>query len=86
MVRSKLPKHNLNCNYNLMGFDTIEINLVLVINPLNKNKNRIFFVFEFITSSMKIIIMSHTFFEMKKYLALNISAEEIYHFGHRNIL
>ena len=27
-VRSKLPKNNLNRNYNLMGFDTIEINLV----------------------------------------------------------
>ena len=27
-ARSKLPKHNLNRNYNLMGFDTIEINLV----------------------------------------------------------
>ena len=28
-VRSKLPKLNLNRNYNLMGFDTIEINLVI---------------------------------------------------------
>ena len=27
-VRSKLPKHNLNRNYNLMGFDTIDFNLV----------------------------------------------------------
>ena len=27
-VRSRQCKHNLNCNYNLMGFDTIEINLV----------------------------------------------------------
>ena len=27
-VRSKLPKNNLNRNYNMMGFDTIEINLV----------------------------------------------------------
>merc|ERR1711888_343240 len=27
-VRSKLPKNNLNRKYNLMGFDTIEINLV----------------------------------------------------------
>ena len=27
-VRSKLTKHNLNRNYNLIGFDTIEINLV----------------------------------------------------------
>ena len=26
-VRSKLPKNNLNCKYNLLGFDTIEINL-----------------------------------------------------------
>ena len=26
--RSKHRKHNLNHNYNLMGFDTIEINLV----------------------------------------------------------
>ena len=27
-VRSRQRKHNLKCNYNLMGFDTIEINLV----------------------------------------------------------
>ena len=27
-VKSKQYKHNLNRNYNLMGFDTIEINLV----------------------------------------------------------
>ena len=27
-VRSRQCKYNLNCNYNLMGFDTIEINLV----------------------------------------------------------
>ena len=27
-VRSKQRKHNLNSNNNLMGFDTIEINLV----------------------------------------------------------
>ena len=27
-VRSRQRKHNLNCNYNLMGFDTIKINLV----------------------------------------------------------
>ena len=27
-VRSRQRKHNLNRNYNLMGFDTIEINLV----------------------------------------------------------
>ena len=25
-------KHNLNRNYNLMGFDTIEINLVFILN------------------------------------------------------
>ena len=29
-VRSRQRKHNLNPNYNLMVFDTIEINLVLV--------------------------------------------------------
>ena len=29
-VRSRQPKYNLNCNYNLMGFDIIEINLVEV--------------------------------------------------------
>ena len=28
-VRSKQRKHNLNSNNNLMGFDTIEINLVV---------------------------------------------------------
>ena len=28
-VKSKQYKHNLNRNYNLMGFDTIEINLVV---------------------------------------------------------
>ena len=27
-VRSRQCKQNLNCNYNLMGFDTIEINLI----------------------------------------------------------
>ena len=27
-VRSRQCKHNLKCNYHLMGFDTIEINLV----------------------------------------------------------
>ena len=38
-VRSKLPKLNLNLNYNLMGFDTIEINLVkyLFIQHLRKH-------------------------------------------------
>ena len=30
-VRSKQRKHNLNSNNNLMGFDTIEINLVSYI-------------------------------------------------------
>ena len=30
-ARSRQRKHNLNRNYNLMGFDTIEINLVLFI-------------------------------------------------------
>ena len=29
MAGSGQHKHNLNRNYNLMGFDTIEINLVL---------------------------------------------------------
>ena len=29
-VKSRQRKHNLNGNYNLMGFDTIEINLVSV--------------------------------------------------------
>ena len=29
-VRSRQPKYNLNRNYNLMGFDIIEINLVEV--------------------------------------------------------
>ena len=28
-ARSRQRKHNLNRNYNLMGFDTIEINLVV---------------------------------------------------------
>ena len=28
-VRSRQCKHNLNSNNNLMGFDTIEINLVI---------------------------------------------------------
>ena len=31
-VKSKQYKHNLNRNYNLMGFDTIEINLVSIKN------------------------------------------------------
>ena len=31
-VRSRQCKHNLNRNYNLMGFDTIEINLVFSFN------------------------------------------------------
>ena len=31
-VRSRQSKHNLNRNYNLMGFDTIEINLVFLVN------------------------------------------------------
>ena len=30
-VRSRQRKHNLNSNNNLMGFDTIEINLVLIL-------------------------------------------------------
>ena len=30
-VRSKQRKHNLNSNNNLMGFDTIEINLSWII-------------------------------------------------------
>ena len=30
-VRSMQHKHNLNCNYSLMGFDIIEINLVTII-------------------------------------------------------
>ena len=30
-VRSRQSKHNLNRNYNLMGFDTVEINLVFHI-------------------------------------------------------
>ena len=29
-VRSRPRMHNINRNYNLMGFDTIEINLVMV--------------------------------------------------------
>ena len=29
-VRPRQCKHNLNLNYNLMGFDTIEINLVII--------------------------------------------------------
>ena len=32
-VRSRQYKCNLNRNYNLMGFDIIEINLVLIIIP-----------------------------------------------------
>ena len=28
-VKARHRKHNINLNYNLMGFDTIEINLVL---------------------------------------------------------
>ena len=31
-ARSRQRKHNLNRNYNLMGFDTIEINLVSIKN------------------------------------------------------
>merc|ERR1739842_237886 len=31
-IRSRQCKHNLNRNYNLMGFDTIEINLVIFIS------------------------------------------------------
>ena len=31
-VRSRQCKHNIECDYNLMGFDTIEINLVLQIS------------------------------------------------------
>ena len=27
-VKARQRKHNINLNYNLMGFDTIEINLV----------------------------------------------------------
>ena len=30
-------KHNLNRNYNLMGFDTIEINLVLIYKYRSQN-------------------------------------------------
>ena len=30
-VRWRQSKHNLDLNYNLMGFDTIEINLVLIL-------------------------------------------------------
>ena len=29
-VKSRQHNHNLNCKYNLMGFDTIEINLVFL--------------------------------------------------------
>ena len=36
-VRSGHRKHNLNRNYNLMGFDTIEINLVMdFFNPVHR--------------------------------------------------
>ena len=34
LVRLRQRKHNLDLNYNLMGFDTIEINLVSVLNQL----------------------------------------------------
>ena len=30
-VRSRQLKHNLNRSYNFMGFDTIEINLVVLV-------------------------------------------------------
>ena len=40
--RSRQRKHNLKCNYNLMGFDTIEINLVILKNLFNlKNMHEI---------------------------------------------
>ena len=29
--------HNLNLNYNLMGFDSIEINLVFALKPCNQD-------------------------------------------------
>ena len=39
-VKSRQPKHNLNRNYNLMGFGTIEINLVdLKIALFSKEEN-----------------------------------------------
>ena len=34
-VRSKQRKHKLKRNYNLMGFDTIEINLVIKLSCFN---------------------------------------------------
>ena len=33
-VRSRQSKHNLDLNYNLIGFDTVEINLVVLGNFL----------------------------------------------------
>ena len=36
MVRSRQRKHNLNRNYHLKGFDTIEINLVIHYKPTCK--------------------------------------------------
>ena len=38
-VRSRQRKHNLNSNNNLMGFDTIEINLVFAKNKMLPEKN-----------------------------------------------
>ena len=37
--RSRQRKHNVNCNYNLKGFDTIEINLVYVVNAIQLLEN-----------------------------------------------
>ena len=38
-VRSRQRKHNLKCNYNLMGFDTIEINLVVLVTDFVDQKH-----------------------------------------------
>ena len=47
-VRSKLPKNNLNRNYNLMSLDTIEINLVLTWCGLIQISVLTLFVFRFV--------------------------------------
>ena len=57
-VRSRQRKHNLNRNYNLMGFDTIEINLVYHLKLG-------FFVF---LKMIKILGLNHTWLQKVKYL------------------
>ena len=48
-VKSRQHNHNLNLNYNLMGFDTIEINLVFIVMR----------VFKYYISMFPIILTNH---------------------------